>query len=175
MAYKSKAIANAFLDLARERGQSVTPMKVQKLVYFAHGWHLATANAPLVAEPVEAWRWGPVFRQLYAALAEFGNQPITHSLREVIIDSGTPSGYRLRDYAVDISDDAGMFANDVVRRIWELYGHLSGTQLSKMTHEPGTPWDTVAREHEFQMPDRTIISDGLIRTYFRGLAGVAKV
>ena len=170
MPYSSKAITNEFLNLAREVGQSLTPMKVQKLVYYAHGWHLATAGPPLIVEQVEAWRWGPVIRPLYAALAEFGNQPITRNLQEVVVAPGATPWYQLRDYAVDVSDDAGAFALSVIRRVWDLYGGLSAVQLSKMTHEPDTPWDVVAREHGYAIPDNTIIPEDTIRSYFRSQA-----
>ena len=67
-------------------------MKVQKLVYYAHGWHLGLADAPLIGELVEAWRWGPVIRSLYAALAEFGNQPILTTLKDMVPRHAGPVG-----------------------------------------------------------------------------------
>ena len=54
----------------------VSPMKLQKLVYFAHGWHLAIHNRPLVNEQVEAWKFGPVFSDLYHQIKSFGNEKI---------------------------------------------------------------------------------------------------
>lgn len=39
---------------------SVTAMKLEKLVYYCQGWHLAREGTLLFPEPIEAWREGPV-------------------------------------------------------------------------------------------------------------------
>jgi uncharacterized phage-associated protein len=50
--------------LAREGNLST--MKLQKLCYYAQGWHLAWHGRPLYPEAIEAWRMGPVCPALYA-------------------------------------------------------------------------------------------------------------
>ena len=47
-------------------------MKVQKLVYFAHGWHLGITKKPLINEQVEAWPYGAVIPSLYDYLKQWG-------------------------------------------------------------------------------------------------------
>src|SRR3569833_3739547 len=76
MAYDAKAVANYILDIADERGVAVSPMKLLKLVYFSHGWHLAVTGKPLLNEQVEAWKFGPVVSELYHEFKAFGNSPI---------------------------------------------------------------------------------------------------
>jgi uncharacterized phage-associated protein len=46
----------------------VTHMKLQKLVYYCQGWHLAWDEKPLFDEPIEAWANGPVCPALYEVL-----------------------------------------------------------------------------------------------------------
>ena len=84
MAFSPAAVANFFLDLAAERGAPLSPMKLQKLVYFAHGWSLAIYGRPLINEQVEAWKFGPVIRSLYHRVKAFGNQPIAGRVRKTI-------------------------------------------------------------------------------------------
>jgi uncharacterized phage-associated protein len=40
-------------------------MKLQKLLYYCQGWHLAWDGEPLFGEEFEAWLSGPVCRELY--------------------------------------------------------------------------------------------------------------
>lgn len=77
MGGRTAAVANYFLDKAREDGVDLSPMKLQKLIYFAHGWHLAIYGEPLIDESVEAWAWGPVISSIYHDFKKYGRDPIT--------------------------------------------------------------------------------------------------
>src|SRR5438093_7141533 len=88
MPYGAKAIANYFLELAEVKDQKIDPMKMQKLVYFAHGWCLALKEAPLITEKIEAWAYGPVIRTLYGAFKDLGSRDITHPAYEVRVSGG---------------------------------------------------------------------------------------
>ncbi len=74
--YSPKSIANYFIDLAKVSGDKLTPMKLQKLVYYAMGWFAGYTGKPLVDEAVEAWQYGPVFSSLYHEFKQFGSGPI---------------------------------------------------------------------------------------------------
>lgn len=64
MGHSAKAIANFFID--RHKRHGISPLKLQKLIYMAHGWHLALLDKPLVEdEAPEAWKFGPVFASVY--------------------------------------------------------------------------------------------------------------
>jgi uncharacterized phage-associated protein len=52
--------------ILRARGP-MTAMKLQKLAYYAHAWHLVWEETPLFPERIEAWANGPVVRELYRA------------------------------------------------------------------------------------------------------------
>src|SRR5258708_4237314 len=75
--WKTLAAANFFLAKGLEDGVSIDPLKLQKLVYFAHGWHLAVTGKPLIDEYVEAWPYGPVIPSLYHRFKSYGADPIT--------------------------------------------------------------------------------------------------
>ena len=68
-AVDSPTVANAFVDVA---DHLMTQMKLHKLTYIAHGWHLAIFGEPLVADAAEAWDNGPVFPLMWAWALEFG-------------------------------------------------------------------------------------------------------
>lgn len=63
--YSAKAIANKFLDIAESEGAKIDPMKMQKLVYIAHGWGLGFLGEPLITQDIEAWKYGPIISDLY--------------------------------------------------------------------------------------------------------------
>ena len=129
--YKAKAVANFFLDCASAEKKKLDPMKLQKLLYVAHGWHLALDNEPLIDERVEAWRYGPVIPSLYHEFKGVGSGPI--------------EGYATRfnihklEFEEPRIDDADPIV-DFLERIWDVYGEFTAVQLSNMTHQPESPW-----------------------------------
>jgi len=182
MAYSPIAVANHFIDLAsRDSVGDMTPMKIQKLVFYAHGWHWAIADRPLINAQVEAWEYGPVVRSLYNRLREYGNQVVPG---RVGIHEFDKTGNSLKDWGVRYlepsMDDEGaslgaihLESIAIVDATWDEYKKFSAVQLSNMTHLPGTPWtETVGKERAENggiLPDGTDIPASLIKSFFRGI------
>ena len=139
--YSALAIAEYFLFLAAEdftATEPVTPMKLQKLVYYAQGYHLALHGHPLFHEPIQAWRYGPVVEPIYSAYRRYGRGPIP-----------APEGY-----------DPTQFSPAIALLLNQVYGTCGphdAWALSLMTHAE-QPWrDT---------PQRAIIAPALMRDFF---------
>ena len=130
-------VVNRFLELADREGNRISPLELQKLVYFAHGWHLALSGEPLIDdEPFEAWDFGPVLRSVYDAFKSFGGQPI--------VDRRMPHAHR----ATSEPMAPGSFAERVVDRVWKKYGHLTGGEMVARTHGTNSPWRQVYKPRE---------------------------
>ncbi|MEB0076823.1 DUF4065 domain-containing protein [Pseudomonas sp. CCI3.2] len=138
MAYSALAVANAFIEQGlRGKIPNLTPMKLQKLLFFAQSWHLRKKgeSTPFFDDNFARWKYGPVIPSLYHELKTYGSRPVTSTLSNVDIDDCeivlvTPS--------IPSSDAA---AHELVDQIISKYGRLSGTQLSYLTHEKGTAWE----------------------------------
>ena len=126
MTYSPATVANYFLSKASKDGRAVTPMQLLKLVYIAHGWHLGYFKEPLINEPVEAWKYGPVIRSLYQQVKKYGGGAVIGPLPTATLwGANTP-----------ITGESASLLDSV----WDSYASYSGVQLSSMTHQPGTPW-----------------------------------
>lgn len=149
----SEAVGNWFINKAKENGTSITAMKLQKLIFYAHGWCLALYSTPLVEDQVEAWTYGPVFPHIYHLAKSYGSQPITSLLNDFFSEpSLVPAG----DPRIPL-----------LEKIWDVYGKYTALDLSEMTHEPGGPWDITVKNN----PGRrgTDIPDTLLKDYFQSL------
>jgi uncharacterized phage-associated protein len=167
MAYPAAAIANELLDLAEESERRLTQIDIQKLVYFAHGWHLGLRGEPLIEEPVEAWTYGPVVRRLYNAFRRFGSSPITEKAMEWHMTPGgkfSPSIPRIEG----VSDREDTYARAMTQTIWRKYGMLEPFKLVEITHLPNSPWTRAVAEQ------RNIISNEEIKAYFLELSASAQ-
>ena len=142
----SQVVAEHILWL--RRGMETTPMHVLKLVYICHGWVLGLTDQPLVDEPVEAWRYGPVLPSVYRRYKSFGRDSIT----AVPIDRSEMLGEQQREF---------------VEVVEEVYRNYSALELSSLTHRPDTPWDTTRRQYGIG----AIIPNDLIRKHYRELLG----
>ena len=49
-----------------EEADSLTHWQLQKLLYYAQGWHLAARGRPLFEGHIEAWANGPVVREVFS-------------------------------------------------------------------------------------------------------------
>ena len=164
----AKAVANHFLDLAEQDGTMLNPMKIQKLVYIAHGWHLAIVEKPLIHESVEAWTYGPVIPDLYHEFKQWGNEGIRNRAIEIHL-SGAGDSLLFREDVPSIDGECvdPIEVKSLLGRVWEVYKRFSAVQLSNMTHKEGTPWDVTWKKNDGK---RSVsIDDSLIREHFREL------
>ena len=154
MPYPAAVVANSLLQRGfREARVDLTPMKLQKLAYFLHGWMLATTGLPASNEPFHAWMYGPVIPDLYSKLKVYGSERITQ-----YIPSFDPVSQQVKPLVVGPKDEAFQRALDLT---WEKYIGISALSLSSMTHEANSPWEQARR-----IGDRALIPDAHIQDYF---------
>jgi uncharacterized phage-associated protein len=135
MAYSAMAVANAFVKRAKA-GQlgNLSPMKLQKLLFFAQSWHLARNHEPLIDEFFCRWQYGPVVASLYHEFKEYGAGVISAYGGHIIEKEGDV--VKIRPVVDDSDTDTWELIDDIIR----VYGPYSGSQLSAITHEPGSAW-----------------------------------
>jgi uncharacterized phage-associated protein len=146
--YQPLAVANEFIRRSGEAG--VTHMKLQKLVYLTLERWLASHDDSLLSEDPEVWQYGPVFSSLYHELKNNKGAEIKASQLPV-----TAPGVGDPDVVAAINET------------WANYGGMSATALSDLTHRSGTPWQQIAKEHEFVVPFGMQISQARIKKYVR--------
>jgi len=169
MPYESKAIANEILRIAQARGSAVSHMKLQKLVYYAHGWNLAIQKCPLLNERIEAWKFGPVVPSLYQEFKGVGSGTIQSPAMMTSFSDGhvkffTPS----LETCTDSTSEKDDFTRRLLNKIWDMYGKYDAMQLSEATHRAGTPWHTI--RSQFGDVKGIDIPDELIQRYFESVA-----
>lgn len=160
MSYQAKAIANEFLKLAKNDNCPLTQMKLQKLIYIAHGYHLAILNMPLISNEIQAWQYGPIIPDIYQEFKIFGNTPINVLAIDVEINDDfdileTNSGINKEDTQT----------KELIDAVWGKYSQYSGPNLSDMTHRVDTPWDKTYSQGTPSLP----ISNGLIAEHYKSL------
>lgn len=161
MPYEAVAVANYLIERAKRDSEALTPMKLQKLVYFAHGWNLALNGQPLINERVQAWKFGPVVALLYQELKTFGSGPIPGPIKVMRFE-----GTRVYFAAPTLQDspDYSPVVEKLLDRVWEVYGRYSAIKLSNATHAPGSPWDVTWKKSGGA--SYVVIDDDLIKQDF---------
>ncbi|WP_350561159.1 type II toxin-antitoxin system antitoxin SocA domain-containing protein [Psychrobacter sp. CAL346-MNA-CIBAN-0220] len=128
MKYSAIAIANAFIEQSNNgKINNLTPMKLQKLMFFAQSWYLKSNHSALFDGYFERWQYGPVLPEIYHEFKSFGAKSIDK------LGSSMWSEYQTVD-----SNDYQVI--EFLEQIINAYGDYSGTQLSWMTHQPETAW-----------------------------------
>lgn len=147
MAYSAIAVANAFIEKAKQRGiTDLTPMKLQKLVFYAHSWCLVMTNKPLVKDKIFAWPYGPVIESIYHEFKGSGSNNITTLGTEFFWDSD-PNATVLAKYVAPKVPESDKEASSLIDAILDVYGNETAISLSNLTHRPGSAWAETQEHH----------------------------
>jgi uncharacterized phage-associated protein len=165
MTFDVRAVANYLLDKAQVDNLPVDHMKLQKLAYIAHGWHLAVTSRPLFFNSIEAWKYGPVIPDLYREFKRCGHKAIEN--RVVRFD---PNTKQAGAWTLPSGSPEAEESRLVIDRVWDAYKKFSAVQLSTMTHQKGTPWETARKRAGTDQFDSPIIPDADIQSHYLELA-----
>ena len=129
------ALTLAEYILATHPNHSITPLKLQKLAYFAKVWTLV-ADRAIINAPFKKWAYGPVNTTIYHAYKPHGNDPIPTPVKksEALISSAQ--------------------SRELIDFIVENYINYSAFDLSAMTHND-PPWINTPPNQT--IPDQAII------------------
>ena len=141
--YTAKQVADYFIYLSTQQHiddnttEGITPLKLQKLLYFGQAVSLSIYNTKLFKDDIEAWKYGPVIPSLYNQYKHKQNKPII-----------TPTG--------DYKDIQGNKIKKEIQGTWELFGKFSAGELVDITHNH-KPWKDIYREDKnHKIPPKVI-------------------
>ena len=126
--------------------EGITHLKLQKLLYYAQGVHLAITDKKLFDDDFEAWNHGPVVRNVYDTYCVFG--------RNQIIIPETPEN---RKIVSKIENDPEV--KNILDLVYDNFSIYTAWQLREMTHKKGSPWEKTT--------NNGIIDTDLIKEYFK--------
>jgi uncharacterized phage-associated protein len=156
--YDARAVSNFFLRRASDSGAALTVMTLLKVLYFAHAWHLAKTGNPLIAQPFEAWQYGPVNRVVYEQYKGYGRTPID---KPAVSFDPTSMEFKPTEAQFDVS------TRHLLENVFDYYARFDPFKLSDLTHEEGGPWHTIWTEAQKRAVPGMVIPNQLILSWFQ--------
>lgn len=132
-------VCNNILKRAFEENIDVSPMKLQKLLYFIACEYQKRTDSPLFSEPFAVWKYGPVLLSIYSTFKSYGKTPILSYAKDAkgishIVDEKSSPTLKT---SIDI--------------IWSNFKNWNAIALSQITHQDGSAWSKAYDD------DRTVI------------------
>ncbi|MBN2259445.1 MAG: DUF4065 domain-containing protein [Clostridiales bacterium] len=129
------------------RSIEITPLALQKLLYFAQAFHKVFIGNFMFSEDCEAWVHGPVYRDIYFKYKNHGYNPIDDNQKQF--------------ECFDLSDSE----KEVIDAVINYFGCYSGKILENMTHAT-TPWKETGVGLTDDESSYRIIRKDIIDKYF---------
>lgn len=129
-------------------GDTISPLKLQKLLYYCQAWHLAIFDEALFEEEIEAWAHGPVVPSQYSRFADI-----------------------LRTDSIDIADSElkttklTKETEDLLNEVIEIYGEHSASYLENLTHSE-SPWIDARKDLKSWERSNNVISKESMREFY---------
>lgn len=144
--YTAQQIADWFLThnqmyVIDEDAEMISPLKLQKLLYYAQGTYLGIKGEKLFDDPILAWKHGPVVEGIYYRYKNYGYHGIpAEDIAAPDIDKETQS---------------------ILQSVYETFGQFSAWKLRDMTHDE-TPWQNTPQGEAM---DTNMIKDYFVENY----------
>jgi uncharacterized phage-associated protein len=140
-------VADYFINRSDDENP-MTPLKLQKLCYYAQAWSLVWDGVELFPDDFQAWIHGPANYDLYCKYKNF------KTISEVS-----------EDYNINSFNSQQLETLDAV---WDAYGKFSGKYLEQLTHEE-EPWIITRGNLPAGTGSNRIIEKNIIKEYYSKL------
>ena len=130
--------------------EEVTPLMLQKLLYFIQGVYSVLYGKPIYAEDCRAWIHGPVYPEVYDLFRDFKYNPIDDAR------------FALLERNEDALTDDERKAVDLVINTFGMYG---GKVLEKITHNE-EPWMEARKGYGDSIPSSELLTRDRIMKYY---------
>lgn len=140
---KALNVAHYFLkELSQpaKDGDIISNLKLQKLLYYSQGIHLAIHDKALFSDEIYKWKLGPVVKTVYDHYRKYGSNALPVPKKKI---------------------DLSKFSNNdinTIHRTYNTYGQYSAWVLSKMTHKE-SPW--------IKTKEKDIITKDSLKGFFK--------
>lgn len=137
-----------------EKVKEITPLALQKILYYVQAIYMVNYNKPLFVEECQAWTHGPVYEKVYDMFKGFKYNPIEDK-RFVIF----------RDRFQKLTGEEKKIIDMVINS----FGMYSGKTLERITHKEA-PWaDAYDSEHHYGYGNEPITNEA-IKKYFKEMS-----
>lgn len=133
-----------------EKLEEVTPLMLQKLLYFIQGVYSALYGKPIFEEDCRAWVHGPVYPEVYELLRDFKYNPIDDA-RFALLE-GTAEALTEEE-------------KNVIDLVVNTFGMYGGKVLERITHNED-PWKEARRGYGDSIPSSELLPKDRIMRYY---------
>lgn len=133
-----------------EKLEEVTPLMLQKLLYFIQGIYSALYGRPMFAEDCEAWVHGPVYPEVYNLFRDFKYNPIEDARFAVLY--GT---------AEKLTEEE----KKVIDLVLDTFGVYGGKTLERITHSE-RPWREARKGYDDNIHSNAMLKKESISAYY---------
>ena len=137
-------VADYLICAARQQGELLTNLKLQKLLYYAQAWYLAFYDERLFEENFRAWKHGPVLPTQYRRFRHAGWNPVLDRVSMPELPE------RIRAHLLEILKG---------------YGSESAIALEQMTHAEA-PWREARGDLDPEVNSNRPISTASMRDFY---------
>lgn len=150
-----KLVANSILRRAFAEKIAVSPMKLQKLMFFITCLYQRNTGHRLLTESFQPWWYGPVCGAVYGAFASFGGNPITAYAKDAIGNA----------YAADERSSPEL--KQALDTVWSHLGCLPAVMLSRITVLPGSAWSKAVERKNCFISNADMAEDHTFDAYLK--------
>lgn len=148
-------IANSILRRTFAERIAVSPMKLQRLMFFITCLYQRATGRRLLSESFQPWRYGPVCGTVYGAFESFGGNPITEYAKDAIGNA----------YAADEGSNPEL--KQALDTVWSHLGCLPAVTLSRITVLPGSAWSKAVERKNYFVSNDDMAEDHTFDAYLK--------
>lgn len=155
--YNVLDLALYIINYCNEKGNSISNLQLQKIVYYVQAAFLVERGKPCFDEEIVHWTYGPVVEKVYNEFRGYGFNPIPKDARYIdVVFNNVTNKVEIHKHGFDNK----LFMNSdgaLINRVVDAYSGFEPFKLVNKTHKE-SPWmDTLKNQ---------IITKESIRNYY---------